>query len=261
MKHFHIRALICLLVMLLGVGISIRLVFLEDYGFNSESAYETASWLSKHGIKIDKELIDTAKHDVYEFSISTIAGDKDSMAQKLIGADMKKSAADTYTGEKGTLVFSKMNFELRADEGNEFSIDRYNAAKTAERFIKNMGIDISGSIITAIPTDEGYAASVTKTIGALPVFNNAMSVKMTEDEIVNVSGVWYNIKSGESKKRSAKSAVYALREYIRKSDGDEKEISAMELGYLLEETDAETTRVKPVWRITDSDGVVLIIDA
>ncbi|MDD6484317.1 MAG: hypothetical protein PUF72_07065 [Clostridiales bacterium] len=260
MKHFYIKALFIILLSAIALVICASAVFTEKPALGSDSAYAAASWLSKHGVNIRKELIDTSIHDVYEAELVSIGADKDEAAKLLVGADMKKGAADTYTGERGTLVFSGTSFELvtSQDCGN---IDRYNAAKTAEKFIKETGMEVSGSMISAVAVEEGYNASFIKTINSLPVFNDVMTVHMTGDKIVKVSGVWYFGKEEQGKKRTAKSAVDALAQYLRLVQNEKKDIAAMELGYVLENTDKQTARIKPVWRITDSNGVVSLIDA
>lgn len=266
MKHFYIKILIAAVFITLGAGICAKLVFFTNpVHFDREAAYDTASWLSKHNITISKEIIDTAGHYVYETELVSIASDKDRAAALILGEDMKKSAADTYIGESGTLVFSLMSFELTvSDEYKKSewtSVDKYNAPKLAEKFIKSSGINLSGSAITANQTENGYSVSIVKTIDSLPVFNDVITVSMSDKGIDKADGVWYYSSDAQKSKRRAKSSIDALGEYLRSCGGAKKEITSLELGYTLDNINEEKAKIIPVWRIIDSDGTVSFINA
>lgn len=266
MKHFYTKILISAIFIFLCLCICVKLVFFPvTIHFSRNDAYDTASWLSKHNITISKDIIDTTTHEVYEAELTSIAADKDKTASLILGSDMKKSAADTYIGDNGTLVFSLMNFEMNLSEEyikeHSDSTDRYNAPKKAESFVKECGINLNGTSITAHRTDNGYSVAIVKTIDSLPVFNDLITVTMNEDGIIKTDGIWYFDSGAPKTKKRAKTAIDALGEYLRTANGAEKEITTLELGYMLEDTSSETTKILPVWRIIDSEGIVSVTKA
>lgn len=257
MKHFSIKAL----CMAAAAAVLFILCFslakgTKENTADSTTAYNLSAWLAKHEISIDRELIDTDTQTVLSAAMRNAAADRQETAAAILGESVQGTAADTYTGKNGTVVFSKDAFTLTPNDGL-FSdiasgIDRYNCGKKAERMAKSLGFDLSGSVISSKMEDGSFSSSITKTIDSKPVFNDAITLVIRKDGLVSASGVWY-IPYGRGQSRTAKSAADALAELLKQVQNSGRVmVQGMTLGYVMEQR-GNGIGLKPVWKF-ELDG-------
>lgn len=256
MKYFAAKAL--------SAAAAAAVLFLICFSFavgtdsntaDSTTAYNLSSWLAKNDIIIDRDLIDTETQYVSAVTMRNAAADRAETADAILGG-ASGTGADTYTGENGTLVFSRDSFALTPAEGlfeDIFSgIDRYNCGKRAENAAKELGFNLSGSVISSEDGGSVFTSVITKTIDSLPVFDDCITLVMSRDGLVSAEGVWYTPES-KGDARPAKSSSDALAELLNSVGGSGRiTVRSMELGYVMEHT-GNITELKPVWRF-EFDG-------
>ena len=222
---------------------------------DSTTAYNLSTWLAKNDIIIDRELIDTDMQYVAAATMQNAVADHVETADAVLGG-ASGTGADTYTGENGTLAFSRDSFVLTPSEGlfaSMFSgIDRYNCGRHAESAAEELGFNLNGSVISSEEGDSVFTSVITKTIDSLPVFDDCITLVMSRDGLVSAAGVWYTLES-KGDERPAKSSSDALAELLNSVGGAGRvTVRSMELGYLMEHT-GNITELKPVWRF-ELDG-------
>lgn len=251
MKHFAAKSLAALgaAVILFIICFSLA-VGTADNTAGSGTAYELSSWLAKNDITIDRSIIDTDTKYAAAVTMKSAVSDRASAAAGMLGT-CSGTAADTYTGARGVVVFSKDSFTLTPADGlfaDEFSgLDRYNCGKRAESAAKELGFNISGSVISAEENNGSFSAVITKTVDSVPVFDDRITLSMTRGGLVSASGVWY-VPESSGGRRPAKSAADALGDLLNETAGSGRvTVRSMEFGYLLDH-EGNTTQLKPVWR-------------
>lgn len=256
MKYFTAKSLaaLCIAAVLFIICFNLA-VGTTDNTAGSTTAYNLSSWLAKHGVTIDRELIDT--DDVYavDASMKNAYSDRASAAEAML-KNASSSGADTYTGENGAVSFSHDSFVLTPAHGlfeDIFSgLDRYNCGRRAEDAANELGFDLNGSVISSEETDGGFKAVITKTIDSAPVFNDCITLTMSRDGLISAEGVWF-VPEELGEKRRARPAADALGDLLNRVEGAGKiTVRSMEFGYLMERN-GRSARLKPVWRF-ELDG-------
>ena len=254
MKHFYIKITAITVIVIALFTVCFRLTHdKSDNMANGASAYNLSSWLAKHNISIDKDMIDISSHEVVSAKFKNSLENHEAAANKILGADVSDKGADTYKGERGTVTFSNDVFTLSPEDGvfkTEASrADRYNIGKRAEEMAKEMGFDLDGSIIMTSDEDSCYTAKIMKTVNSLPVFNNCITITVENKSFVSASGIWYVQDSGAYKKRRAKSAADALAGLLKEVDGIGKvTVTSMTLGYKMEKDNEGIYVIHPFWK-------------
>lgn len=231
---------------------------------NSSTAYNLSAWLAKNDVSIDRELIDTNVNQVVSATLKSSTADKEKTAAAMLGSEVS-IAADTYTGTNGTVAFSKDSFTMTAAanlfKSETAGIDRYNAGKRAEQIAKQLGFDLSGSVISSESDNDVYTVTITKTIDGRSVFDDAIVMTLCENGLMSVNGVWYTVYGGRNESRNAKSCIDTLVEFLGAvRGGDKVTITAMSLGYNMKQS-GNITEISPVWRIETDNGEVFYLDA
>lgn len=266
MKNFYIKAVIITLFIAICAAACFIISHPSPTSLADESGGELlASFLSKHGITVSQNALPDGRYEVYDASADNSAADKSLFAERLFGGTSAMSGDGTeFTFGSDKLTISSASFSYTAkslphkEELGNITAD--NAGKKAQSIAEGHGFDLSGSIINCAENNGTYTAVITKSFYGLPIFNDEMTLTMSAEGLKSISGVWFYIS--DEKKRAAKSVPSALTELINNPEcPSQAEISRMELGYVLLDPTQDKTKLKPVWRISLSDGKSFMINA
>ena len=224
------------------------------------------SFLADKGIHLSKSLSVPDNPKLREASASSVSADRAAFAAKLLGGAVSPNPDGTkYTSGGDTVTFSDSEFSYSCksqrynDELADITIG--NAGTKAEAVLNGFGFDMAGCIIEISEENEIYTASVTNAAGGLPIFNDTMRLTMAADGIRSIEGAWFTVSPAEE--HGAKKITDALMQFVsfpERPSGD-VEITAIDAGYVLTESEKNETELKPVWRLTLSDGKIFYMDA
>lgn len=267
MKNFYAKITVLFIAVIILSGVCYKLA--KDTSANmsdSATAYNISSWLAKNNISINKDMIDTSTQKVVSAKLINTAKNHDEISKKMLGDDMTSSGANTYNGKNGTVTFTNDNFYIVPQE-NVFEkyivkADKYSFGKSSEEIMKSMGFDLNGSMISVREDGKKLIADITKTIDSKPVFNDMITVFITNKASLEATGIWYIQDGGVTEKRNAKSAADALTELLKYTQGYDKiTVRSMTLGYKAENFKNDTAQIKPYWRIELESGDTIYIEA
>lgn len=265
MRYFWVKISVIILAAAVLFTVSFKLVHdTSDNMSDGQTAYNLSSWLAKHDIIIDRDIIDTEDKYVYSTELSNAISDHSTAAAAMLGDGAASSGANTYNGERGTVMFSEDSFSFTPKE-NTFSqtvskADKYNMGKRSEEIVSDMGFDLGGCVISTDENGGELKATIYKTIDSKPIFDDRLEVVISDKKLHSVSGAWYVESSVPKDKRRAKSASDALCEILQKLNGSGKiTIKAMTLGYKMNHTENGTTVTEPFWRfeLEDRDDIFI----
>ena len=266
MRYFWIKISAMVLAAAVLFITSFKLVHdTSDNMSDSQTAYNLSSWLAKNDIIIDRDIIDTDDKYVYSAELTNAITDHSASAAAILGSEAAGSGANTYKGERGTVVFSDDSFSFTPNDGafsqTSAKADKYNMGKRSEEIVSDMGFDLGGCVISADEKNGELTAQVYKTIDSKPVFNDRLNIVISNKKLRSVSGVWYIENGVPTEKRRAKSAADALCELLQKSgDLGKITVKAMTLGYKMNAEDGSAV-TEPFWRFELEEGDDIFIPA
>jgi len=263
MKNYFIKITLLVIAFIVLITTCVSFIFTRDNYFDKESAYNLVSFLSENGLIIDEQLIDTKTQYVMNTELKSITTDKAALSKNILGNDVSV-LAEAYTSPLGTITFtgSEFNFKPAKEYGEDITKDanKFDANKKAEKLLQSLAFNLDGSSISNVEEDSTIKVAVTKTIEGLPVFNDTIYVSMNKLGTTSIIGRWYSTDGELKYKRPSKTIVDAAIELMQ-TKSENMEVTNIQLGYLLKDTSADISILRPVWQFTTADGDVFYIDA
>ena len=233
---------------------------------NEKMAQTITALLSTRNIKVDEELVfeSAKKTDAQSIYVNNIISDYKTFSRLVLGENVIEENSNKYKSDTASASFKGDYFEVKAQKDKVLyseKINKVNAQRIAEKYLKQLGFDTKNSEKNMEYANNIFKIGFNKKINDLRAFKIGVSVEMNENGITSFYGSWYNESSQNSTLSELKSISGILVEYMNKKTGS-SEISDIQLGYLLEpDTFHESVYLTPVWKITDTNGNELYIDA
>ena len=263
MKNYFTKITLLVIAFMVLISVCVSFIFTKDNHFDNDSAYNLVSFLSENGVIIDEQLINTKTQYVMNTELKSITSDKAALSKNILGDDVSV-LADAYTSPSGTITFtgSEFNFRPAKEYREEITKDagKFDANKKAEKLLKTLDFNLDGSTISNIEEDSTFKVTVTKTIEGLPVFDDTVCVSMNKLGTTSINGRWYSNAGSLKYKRPSKTIVDASIELMQ-TKSENMEITNIQLGYLLKDTSADISILRPVWQFTTTDGDIVYINA
>ena len=231
----------------------------------------TVSLLDENGIAVERTLFKELQTPDYveNIYVENLIGDYAEFAGCILGDDVKVDGGQTYSSELGKVRFEGDYFYADACEGKVFEkisvLTKNSAESVAKKYLSSIGIDIDKRTYVTSVADDLSNVTFNLVINDIPVFDAYISVKLSKDGIVSVSGAAFCEQSKNAPDIELKSISGILIDYMNRKANAKKPhtISDISFGYALSESEQyhEGFELTPVWRITDSNGFKENIDA
>lgn len=267
MKNYYIKITAALVIILVSALLCVKLAYPgKTAAGNNKDVKALISALYSGNVHISPDLIDTDNHSVCVAEM-TNGLDAPALARQFLGRGARRDGELRYISEDGDLTVNGTHFRYTPAEpkfsADTQSVSLTNATKIANRLCDEYGIDYKSGRTELSGGRNGISVAIMKSFNGLPAFNNALVMELHSDGLHSITGVDYVISNTISDERDAKSISDALTEFMYTCADKSREtiITDVRLGYLLENTDAPTTTVKPVWRIIVENSAVYYIDA
>lgn len=213
--------------------------------------------LAQNGIAIDPDLIPRRNQAAAVIHAENVARDYDAFAGLLLGGNIQKAEDNTYTSPAGTLSFAGDSFSFTA---GDVPLSNASPAKAAEDFLKELGLDLSGSRRTV----SGGQVVYKKSFAGSPFFNGSLTLQIENGGVRTMQGCWFQEKrQGLFREKSAlKSAASILVDFASQGSGAAR-VTGLEFGYTLPDTHTlhPETELVPTWMITTDSGEQIFMDA
>lgn len=267
MKHYYLKSIAALIIILAASLISVRLAYPGDKGSpNSKEIKALTNELYNGKVHISPELIDTRIYTVIEAAAKSRL-DAPALAKQFLGKNFTKESDTLFSSPEGSMSISGTHFTY-VPSAPKFSADTKaislsNATDITKRLCDEYGIDYRGGRIELSGSGNGISVSVMKSCNELPIFNNSLIMQLNTDGLHSVSGVDFTVSDNTVRQRNAKSISEALTDFMNTCTDRSREtiITDVRLGYILSDTEGYETSLKPVWRIIIENSAVYYIDA
>ena len=252
----------------------VLLYYLVSDGLKSENSDALVSdsvveLLAQKNITVDKNLIkDTVAVDSMDAkSLDNCIKDYEEFAKGLLGTEVLKTDSNKFANNVATIQYSGDYFEVNKSTSAPVynkEINRTNVINVTKEYLKSAGIELSGAKERMIEENGEFSVIFEKQVDDFCVFDTIIEVKLSKYGIENLKGIWYNTKNTAQTRHDIKGISSALIEYMNKNNhGQNITIKDAKLGYSTLEYNVyhENVVLTPVWRITDTNGVSVNIDA
>lgn len=267
MKHFYLKSVIALIIIALTLGVAVKLVYPDKSNSDALKAEnQLIRTLSKENVHISSALLDFELHEVFDTSMVN-SFDITSLAKQYLGKNAVRHDDTTYRSNAGILTFknSHMTYTPSAPlfAATTRNITLSGAGTAAERICAEYGIPVAGAQLGVSGGKDKIMVSVTYELDSLPVFNNALVMELSQNGLHSISGVYFKSSGIKENVRYAKKMEEALLDFVHECTDKSREtvITDIELGYMLDDTETQSTTVSPVWRIIVDDSAVYYVEA
>ena len=207
----------------------------KEIKVSSEVIDASCEILEKHSISIDKSIIPSKIPSAPILQANNAITSYDEFAKKMLGDDFTVSE-NSYTSNRAELTFMGDTFTFNSSEKPSATenITQNNLQKAVFSRLETLGFDMSDAEAVSVSIKNGVCTmKILDYYNKLPVFSSELSVVATANDIISLSGCWYNRKSsGQS--NILKSTAAILVDFSAKFDGEKPaKISSVELGYSI----------------------------
>lgn len=224
----------------------------------------TTQLLEKKGVYISPELLPNKLYSLSVYEGENVISDYFEFA-KTVFPDAEKISDTNYNSSMGTIEFFGDKFDIKFSDGLPTDKKLKSPSEKAKNYLSTIGINISDAVINTTNNAEGlFTVCFTNKLNGYSLFDNKISVTLSGENIVAVSGVWFGKKSVQSSNFTLDSAPGLLLKYTEQNPEFRNiEITAIEIGYAINEQGVfhKESSILPVYKIVTSDGNEFYIDA
>ena len=136
------------------------------------------------------------------------------------------------------------------------------AQDVATQSLNLIGFDLSNATASISKEDSSYTIIFENTANSLPIFNSRVTVILSQNGVMSVSGIWFNQAENSGEDMELKKVTSALIDFIPQLP-EGSEIVKLEIGYNIfdKESFHKSATLIPVWHITCKDGSTYLLDA
>ncbi len=219
----------------------------------------TVHVLKNHGIEINTDLISQKIISPTYAEADNVITDYDEFAKLFLGDSVSKNDVLIYESAAGTMKFDgdSFNYTGKLESGTAIS-DEKSAQDFASKFLKEKGFDLSDSVTDIKKNPNGMDVTFTNTVKSLPVFNSVVAISISNDNVISVSGVWFNVTSAKGQDSNVKTVTSALIDFISSASSAPTQITGISLGYIVPESNFyhKASSLVPVWEIKEANGKI-----
>lgn len=234
-----------------------------------ENVYSTViSLLEEKDIHIDKNLILNSNREALKnIYVKNVISDYESFAKKILGDNLTPLNENEYENDIGIIFFSGDCFDVKAKDGKyikQAELNKDNITDIITEYLTEIGFEAANAKITSSVSESGFTVDCYPIIDSSEVFKTQLTISVTDNGILQISGNWYNLHNKNTAAQNLKPIAGALIEYMNNhSSGEKIVISDITLGYMSPDSGSyhEKVLLTPVWRITGDNGETAYIDA
>lgn len=233
---------------------------------NPQTVEHTINLLDKRGIKVSGELISKRIPNELIYNVENVITDYSSFAETVFPACVP-GENNFYTAQDGTgtINFFADRFNIKYPNGYPTSHKLKSPADKARAYLMTIGIDVGNANVSVENDAEGiFTVSFTNTLGKYPFFDCNIKAVLKGENIMNVSGTWFNqldISPAQSGLKPLTSLLIDYSAYTKTFTNIE--ITDINFGYSINEFGVyhKQSTVSPIYQIVTSDGKFFYIDA
>jgi len=267
MKHFYLKSAFVILIIICTLSFALRLVYPDNSNAKNIAAQnELIRTLAKKNVFISSDILDFEKYEVFDIDMKN-SMEISALAKQYLGKNATKLNDNSYRSENGVVTLKNfhMTYSPSTPVLKEYTsnIMLSNAGESAKKICEKYNIPISNTQFGISGGKDKITVSVMYTMDSHPVFNNAFALEMSKAGLHSISGTYYTAASVRKNLRYAKRMDKALIEFMQECTDPSREtvITDVQLGYMLNETSAQTTSVSPVWRIIVDNSAIYYVSA
>ena len=261
-KNILIIFLLCTSVFMLMV------IFRSEYKRTKvpEAVINSAvSLLLTNDIQINPSLISNQTSAQKIYSVENMITDYHEFATLVLDGELIPT--DTgYSGKDSLINYNGDYFEIIFTNGVETSSNLKSPSEKAKSLLQSFGIDVSDSKVEVNNDAKGiFTVSYIQSIDKLPFFDCKLSVELDKSKIISIRGSWFKNYTPETSAVLESIPGLLVRAATTNSDLHGKEITSLEIGYAVDESDTgiyhKQTTIIPMLAIKTSDNSTYYIDA
>ena len=222
---------------------------------------EVCKVLEKQGINVSKSIIPL---DSMEFDPATtgISEKKRGNIEGLLG-NVRESVNDEYTtfsGERGTFMFSKDSFSLVYESGKQI-FGSENAKSLAKEIISALSVKTKEEEIICKKDDGGYKVIIPQIFSGIELFDCDVEIKISESGSVIASGSYICdgvINTYSDKILPASAVMLAFADAVKANGFTEVNVSDIRIGYMAKASDNKRLSLAPTLGIETDCGLFLV---
>lgn len=261
MNWYRAKTILIVFFVITNIFLLYNIVFTGrgDVYIKDEIILYTTDILKKNGIEMNTD-IPKKKKSIRQFNANNIVSDYDEFAKNVLGESVEKTGENTYKSSVGELAFSGDRFSLKL---NTYKIAKpsKNKIDTAKNCLKTFKINISDYM--AKETDDGVYFK--QEIDGMQVFNSGLSVKISGDNLSEISGVWFEKSSDIADTSEMKPITSVLIDILSSPEcpKENTQITDLTLGYMVYDTESyhKSIMPMPVWKINFGKDNFIYMDA
>lgn len=228
---------------------------------------DTITVLANNNITISPDIIPRKCQSAPYAEAENVISDYETFAKNLLGSDIQKTDFG-FESDIGKVSFygDRFNFERNSEMlllADTIGIENEQKAKEiATESLNLIGFDLSNATASISKEDSSYTIIFANTSNSLPIFNSRVTVTLSQNGVMSVSGIWFNQTENSGEDMELKKVTSALIDFIPELP-DGGEIVKLETGYNIfdKESFHKSATLIPVWHITCKDGRTYILDA
>lgn len=224
----------------------------------------TKQILKNQGIKIDTSLIPANVNPAPYAEADNVITDYDAFSKLFLGENFVKTGDFLYESNIGTLSFTGDSFSFEAKSSPDNTIlDEKSAQSAVLTFLKGKGFDLSKAELYSEKTADGFTIILKNTVNSLPLFNSVITATVSRNNVVKLSGSWFNHIGVKGAVNELKTVTSILIDFIPMVTATPTEITGLEIGYIVPDSSIyhKSAVLIPVWQITEANGLQHYPDA
>ena len=233
---------------------------------NPQTVEHTINLLEKRGVKLSGDLISKRISNELIYNVENVISDYASFAETVFPSCIP-SENDFYTAHDGigTINFFADRFNIKFPNGYPTSHKLKSPSDKARAYLLAIGIDVGDAHVSVENDAEGiFTVSFTNKLGKFQFFDCNIKAVLKGENIINVSGTWFNQLDISPAQSGLKPLTSLLIDYSAHTKSFTNiEITDINFGYSINEFGVyhKQSTVSPIYQIVTSDGKLFYIDA
>ncbi len=263
-KTVLIILFLCTDIFLIGIYMTSRY---SSSAISDEVIEDTVTVLANNKITINPDIIPRKSQSVAYAEAENVISDYETFAKNLLGSDIRKTDFG-FESDVGKVTFYGDRFNFARNPEMFLLVDtigienEQKAQDVATESLNMMGFDLSNASASLSKEDSSYTVIFENTANSLPIFNSRVTVVLSQNGVMSVSGIWFNQTASSGDNVELKKVTSALIDFIPQIP-ESSEIVKLEIGYNIfdKESFHKSATLIPVWHITCKDGNTYLLDA
>lgn len=224
----------------------------------------TIQVLKNHNIEINPSIIPNKTVSVPYAEADNVIFDYDEFARLFLGDSFTKSNDFLYKSQSGVIKFEGDSFSYASNISPNSTIpDEKSAQDIASKFLKSKGFNIKDAKVLTAKATDGITLTFKNSVKSKPLFNSAVNVKISGNDVISASGSWFNVTDAKGQDNRLKAVTSTLIDFIPSIQNVPTQITELTLGYIVPDSTLyhKSASLVPVWQIKEANGNIHYPDA